>query len=439
MPRNNATRLLILFLFIVCALLGYNYFFKPFADTKIPQLVQEQPEPTTPPSGKLALDDLVNSMTPEEQVSQLLAVPVLESESGSQPEAETESATRSAQSQLPATSSAFFDEAKWMMAEDQSQSTAGNESMGFRPGFYIFYENDLSLEDARKQVSSLRQSASVTKQVSSQESTIVPSFIAQNEGGRFQSMNGEGFTQLPSWQETCQMDIASRSAALRRTSLELTEVGIDIVFAPVLDLANNNPVLINRICSSDPEVVATTAIEYIALFEIANIKPVVKHFPGLGQITRSLDTGFQSITPNQVELNIFRAVIDAFPTSGIMSSFVGVTAQDPDLPCALSKDCVGQLVHEYPNALLFTDEIDKAAAGHQAGTSSATISLSARVKSAISAGNHVVVFGQDADVLEIEQVVADLSGQMAEDEEFKTQVGERLRHILQYKQERGLL
>jgi beta-glucosidase-like glycosyl hydrolase len=164
---------------------------------------------------------------------------------------------------------------------------------------------------------------------------------------------------------------------------------------------------------------------------------VLKHFPGLGQTTTDLHFGYQSINPDQSELNVFRAVVDGYPNIGIMSSFVGVTAQNPRLPCALSPDCVGQLTTEYPSALLFTDALEMVAAGYQAGSASAT--LSERSERAIKAGNHVLIFGDSVSGDDFSEILDDLENLLVTDPEFATLVEKQAKHVLEYKQTKGLL
>lgn len=219
--------------------------------------------------------------------------------------------------------------------------------------------------------------------------------------------------------------------------MELKSAGIDIVLAPVVDIATNNTILKDRICDDDPATVSAKATEYAALFDFAGITPVVKHFPGIGQTTRDLHFAYQSINPNQAELNVFRYVMDNFPDIGIMTTFTGVTAQDPNTPCALSKDCVGQLVSEYPRALLFTDALEMVAAGTQ--TAGGSASLAKRTELAIRAGNHVLIYGEGVDAEEFTGIISTLTELYNNDQEFAAKVDGQLVKVLEYKQRQGLL
>src|SRR4030067_948358 len=65
---------------------------------------------------------------------------------------------------------------------------------------------------------------------------------------------------------------------------ELRAVGVDINFAPVLDVDSNpeNPVIGDRALSSDPESVAELGIAFSRGMLSRGVLPVGKHFPGHG-------------------------------------------------------------------------------------------------------------------------------------------------------------
>ncbi len=113
-------------------------------------------------------------------------------------------------------------------------------------------------------------------------------FIAiDQEGGRVRRLRDEGFTQFPPARSYAFFrGDAARAAfgAGEAMATELRAVGVDINFAPVLDVDSNpeNPVIGDRSLSPDPDVVATLGIAFLRGTLSGGVLPVGKHFPGHG-------------------------------------------------------------------------------------------------------------------------------------------------------------
>ena len=405
MSPQTSVRLFIGTLLVLTIALGYNYFFQPFAYLlePQPQVVLQEATLSAQPTAQPEVYDVMAGLTLRQQIAQLIAAPV----------------TITSQT-----------------VSDSAQASSAAALSQLQPGFVTLFGEAVSFQNAERMIAAIEVANALVVPVAEQV-TILPAIVVDHEGGTVQRLSGDGFTKLPSWQALCGMEQASRSAVLRRSSLELQEVGIDIVLAPVLDTAEQNRVLGSRICSGDPATVSARSQEYIALFELAEITSVVKHFPGIGTTSRDLHFSFESLQPNQAELNVFRNILEAYPNVGIMSTFVGVTAQDPQTPCALSADCVGQLQTEYPQALLVTDALDMVSAGRRQASGSAT--LADRSEAAVRAGNDVLLFGEGVSVAQLEGIVEAVAAVAQADPEFQTQLTNRLERVLQYKQHKGLL
>ncbi len=119
-----------------------------------------------------------------------------------------------------------------------------------------------------------------------------------HEGGRVQRFTG-GFTALPPVSAIGRQYGTGPDEALalaesvgRLMALELRAVGIDLDFAPVVDLAHpDSEVLAGRTFGDDPEVVTALARACLRGMHAGGLAGVAKHFPGHGGVEADSHTG----------------------------------------------------------------------------------------------------------------------------------------------------
>ena len=111
-----------------------------------------------------------------------------------------------------------------------------------------------------------------------------------HEGGRVQRFQ-KGFTRLPALAVLGRMfteypdqarDMAYRHGRVMATELLLC--GVDMSFAPVLDLDGESRVIGSRAFSADPEAIIQLGGHYLAGMHDAGMKTCGKHFPGHGSV-----------------------------------------------------------------------------------------------------------------------------------------------------------
>ena len=202
----------------------------------------------------------------------------------------------------------------------------------------------------------------------------LPPFIAiDQEGGRVHRLP-KPFTHFPPAArigETGDAKLAYRAA--RATAEELAALGINLDFAPVLDVNSNpkNPVIGDRSFASDPQKVIAFGEQWTHGLREGGIIPCGKHFPGHGDtdkdshldlplVDRSLDELRKVELPPFV--NACRNGIES-----LMTAHVIYRALDPKLPATLSHNIVTGLLREELNyhGVVFSDDMEmKAISDH---------------------------------------------------------------------------
>lgn len=117
-----------------------------------------------------------------------------------------------------------------------------------------------------------------------------PLVCVDQEGGRVQRLR-DGFTRLPALgvlgslhevDPDKALDMAYRHGRVMAT--EMLACGIDLSFAPVLDLDRGSRVIGDRALSASPAIVTRLGRAYLAGMHDSGMKTTGKHFPGHGSI-----------------------------------------------------------------------------------------------------------------------------------------------------------
>src|SRR3990167_5936112 len=195
----------------------------------------------------------------------------------------------------------------------------------------------------------------------------VPPFIAiDQEGGRVHRLPAP-FTNFPAAAalgRTRNPDLAYRFA--RATARELAAVGINLNFAPVLDVHSNpdNPVIGDRSLSSDPGQVAALGWAIIEGLRDGGIIPCGKHFPGHGDTAKDSHLELPVV---EKDLTALRAI--ELPPFGracrnqiesLMTAHVLYPSLDHNYPATLSETIIGGLLREELGyqGVVFSDDLE---------------------------------------------------------------------------------
>jgi beta-N-acetylhexosaminidase len=116
------------------------------------------------------------------------------------------------------------------------------------------------------------------------------------EGGRVQRFR-DGYHALPKLEDFGRLFERDRDAALRLASehawlmaSEIRATGVDLSFAPVVDLGRGNRAIGDRAFHAEPAIVAEFTRAYVAGMHEAGMAATLKHFPGHGSVLE--DTHF---------------------------------------------------------------------------------------------------------------------------------------------------
>ena len=258
-----------------------------------------------------------------------------------------------------------------------------------------------------------------------------PLIAIDQEGGRVTRLAAPGFTRFPP--ARCYSLFCCRAsrvafAAGEAMAEELRAVGVDINFAPVLDVDTNpeNPVIGNRALSPDPETVAELGIAFLRGTMSRGVLPVGKHFPGHGHTAADSHRELPVVrssrdTLRKRDLLPFRRAIRA-GIPALMTAHVLYPALDRAFPATLSGKILDELLRERLRfrGAVFSDALEMKAITDRFGIGDAAVR-------AVSAGCDVVLVCRGAE--NQEETVEALARAWAEDGVFRKSVAASTRRV----------
>lgn len=217
-----------------------------------------------------------------------------------------------------------------------------------------------------------------------------------HEGGRVQRFR-EGFTAIPPMRELGRHWDASPQHARQLANeagfllaAELQAHGVDLTFAPVLDVDHGSSSVIgDRAFHSDPRAISELARALLQGFRQAGMTGVGKHFPGHGHVRADShhevpidERSFEQI--EAADLVPFRRLIDA-GIGGIMPAHV-IYPRIDDRPAGFSGIWLKQVLRERLGfgGIVFSDDLSMEAARVAGG-------VVARARAALAAGCDMVL------------------------------------------------
>ena len=148
----------------------------------------------------------------------------------------------------------------------------------------------------------------------------------------------------------------------------LNEIGFNVDFAPVADVAGEGSALGDRSFGSDPQAVSEMVTSAVSGIEGTGVSACLKHFPGLGSTTEDTHDGRVEITKSLEEMRAsdfvpFSAGIEAGADFVMVSHATAPALDEDNVPSSLSKKVItdilrGELGFE---GVVITDALDMTA------------------------------------------------------------------------------
>lgn len=233
-----------------------------------------------------------------------------------------------------------------------------------------------------------------------QQAASIPLFIAiDQEGGKVNRLKDKyGF---PRSITASAMGKANSLDSVRfyaeATAATLSGLGINVNFAPVVDLAANpsNPVIVRngRAFSNNEDSVALLAKEFIIQHRKYNVLTSLKHFPGHGSSLADTHLGIADVTNTwgEREIKPYQSLIEEGFADAIMTAHIVNRNLDKNgNPGTLSEEILSGILRKRLNfqGVVFSDDMQMHAISKHYG-------LEESIKLAILAGVDIMTFSNN--------------------------------------------
>ena len=255
------------------------------------------------------------------------------------------------------------------MNDQVAESIAKNQYGGF-----MLYQNNLrDNEKALELVSSMQQAV-----LNSDSAYKIPLFIAADQEGGVVYRLMKGTTGIGNMALAASGSAENAKTMAKLYGEELAAIGINMDFAPVMDVNTNpsNPIIGSRSFSDVPETAAKFGTEFINGLHENNTIATVKHFPGHGDTDVDSHTGLPLVNRSledleKTELVPFKAAIEA-GADMVMTAHIQLpqiekevytstsTGEEVYLPATLSRTILTDLLREKMGfqGVITTDALD---------------------------------------------------------------------------------
>ncbi|MCM1053308.1 MAG: beta-N-acetylhexosaminidase [Ruminococcus sp.] len=243
---------------------------------------------------------------------------------------------------------------------ETSMSKKLKNTLSYKPSGIILFKNNITTFDKTyKLINDIKNTSDI------------PMFVSiDQEGGRVVRITNLGntkFSTLPSMQKVGEKNDYNLTFSLGKLiAEELLTLGINVDFAPVIDVIDNdeNKVIGDRSFGTDYNIVSNLGEALAKGLQETGVIPVYKHFPGHGNTSVDSHYNLPIITKSKEELwekdlLPFKQAIDN-NAEIIMIGHLAVPNISNNIPASLSKEIITNLLKEEMNykGLVITDALN---------------------------------------------------------------------------------
>ncbi len=258
----------------------------------------------------------------------------------------------------------------------------------FHIGGIIFYKNNFNTP---------AQTIQLVNQLKTENSSRLPLFLSTDqEGGRVTRLPG-GLTNFPTNEQIGKVN--NREFSYKIGTLlgrELKEFGLNLDFAPVLDINSNpnNPVIGDRSFGNNLEIVSELGIQTMKGIQSQNVIPTIKHFPGHGDTSVDSHLDLPIVNKSlkelkELELIPFERAIDD-GADVVMVAHILLPKLDKTNPASMSKVIMTDLLRNQLsfNGVIITDDMTMGAITEHFDIGKAAVE-------SVKAGSDIILVGHN--------------------------------------------
>ncbi|RNB84753.1 beta-N-acetylhexosaminidase [Brevibacillus fluminis] len=227
----------------------------------------------------------------------------------------------------------------------------------------------------------------------------IPLFLSVDEEGGRVSRLPNSLVKLPASGTVGKKDNPDFTRGLGQLlGSELKAFGLNVDFAPVMDVASNpkNPVIGDRSFGSDPNRVSRLGVAEMEGIQAESVIPGIKHFPGHGDTSVDSHLGLPIVQHNikrlrSVELVPFADAVRA-GADLVMVAHILLPKLDPDHPSSFSQPIITGLLRKELGfgGVVITDDMTMGAIAKH-------YDIGASAVQAVLAGGNIVLVGHEFD------------------------------------------